>query len=187
MLAPVRITAPSALPVSVPEAKAWARIDHSSEDAVIETMIQAATNMLDGYSGVLGMCILSQTWRVSQRDWTWQIRLPFPNVNGVSVSYFDASNVEQTISASFYELIVDSRGAIVRFKDDFTDPSVYDDRSDAVRVAVTSGYANAGAVPSEIKSAIMMLVANWFEDREATGTMTPGVAALLAPIRSQRI
>lgn len=189
MIKPVRTVEPAIQPVTLAEAKLWARIDHSEHDEMVASMLAAAIAHLDGYTGVLGRCIINQTWNQKFHDWCMDLRLPFPDVSSItSVKYFDASNVEQTVSSSLYELLEDERGCFVRMTDDFTDPSLYDDRSDPVSVTFVAGYGAAATdVPGAIKAAIKMLVSHWY-DAPAAGdqqmTEIPfGVSAMIAPYR----
>lgn len=191
MLKPVRTSAPSTAPVSVADAKAHCDVTYSDDDDLFTALIEAATAHLDGWTGILGRCLVTQSWQVSFYDWpaSGDIRLPFPDVSAItSVKYYDTDNAEQTVSSSLYELIEDERGAIVRFLDSFTSPSVYDDRTDAVNIVFVAGYGAASAVPGAITTAIKMMVANWYETREATTpqqmTEVPmGAQMLLAPYR----
>lgn len=191
MLRPIRITPPAASPVSIDEARAHCRVDSDDDDAVISALIDTAVSHLDGWSGVLGRCLIDQDWRVSLRDWPVcrVIRLPFPDVSAATVKYFDAANAEQTVAADVVTLLEDERGAFVRFSDGFSFPSVYDDRDDGVRVEFTAGYGAAAAdVPQSIKTAILLMVAHWYNNREASAESQSseipfGVSALIAPFR----
>jgi len=57
----------------------------------------------------------------------------------------------------------------------------------AVRIKFTAGYGAAGAVPSDLASALMLLVAHWDQNREPVviGTIVSSVPlsveSLLAP------
>lgn len=190
MIRPVQTVAPAELPVTLAEAKAHLRVDHDTEDDLISTLLQAAVDHLDGHGGVLGRCLINQTWRVD--FWTWQpaFRLPFPDVSSVSsVVYSDVDNAEQTVSAGLYELIEDAQGGLVKMLDDFTEPTLYDDRSDPVRITFVAGYgADADDVPSAIKAAILLMVGHWFKNREAVADFSPNVLpmavdALITPYR----
>lgn len=191
MLRPVLTSAPATTPISVTEAKAHCDITYSGDDSLIGALVDAATAHVDGWAGILGRCLVTQSWRVSFADWPASgcIRLPFPDVSAItSVKYYDADNVEQTVSSSLYELLEDERGSFIRFLDDFTSPSVYDDRSDGVRVVFVAGYGNAAAVPAAIRVALLMIVAHLYENREAVTMgqaieLPMGAAALLAPYR----
>lgn len=191
MLRPVRTQAPSEALLALADVKAHCRVDFSDDDPLLTALIQAATDHLDGWSGVLGRCLVSQEWRVDLCAWPAKgvIRLPFPDVSSVTVKYFDADNQEVTVASSLYQRLEDERGSFIHFLDDFTFPTVYDDRSDAVQVTFTAGYGDAADVPQAIKHAALFLIAHWYENREAaTVGVTPDVLpmavdALIAPYR----
>ena len=50
-------------------------------------------------------------------------------------------------------------------------PTIYD-RFEAMVIRFTLGYANAGAVPEDIKLAIKLLLATWYENRQTVVTGT---------------
>ncbi len=170
MIRPVQTAAPAELPVTLAEAKAQANISHADDDTLITSFIEAATAVLDGYSGVLGRCIVSQQWRQDFTDWAWRLRLPFPDVSSVTITYEDQDNQAQTVSADDYEVIEDARGSVVVFRDAFEEPGLYDDKVAPVHVAFTAGYGDAADVPANIKAAIKLLVAHFDANREAVGT-----------------
>lgn len=64
----IRITPPTAEIVSLDDAKAHLRVDHDHEDMLIQTYLDAATAWVDGFDGVLGRCVLEQTWRASAAE-----------------------------------------------------------------------------------------------------------------------
>ncbi|WP_353641326.1 head-tail connector protein [Mesorhizobium sp. WSM2239] len=191
MLRPARTSAPDAKPVSLEEAKAHCRVDHNDDDSVISALIDAAVAYLDGWAGVLGRCIINQGWSVSLCDWPncGVIRLPFPDVSAATVKYFDTDNVERTVSASLFERLEDERGAFIKFRDDFTTPTVFDDRSDGVRVEFTAGYGQAASdVPAALRAAVLLTIAHWYERREAAtadalSEIPFGASALITPYR----
>lgn len=191
MLRPVLVTAPAAVVVSIEEAVRHCRADGVVEDLpLIESLIKAATQHLDGWSGVLGRCLINQQWRVSFRDWDrCGFRLPFPDVSAVVMVYSDADNAEQTVNSALYEVLPDAMGTVLRFRDAFTAPLVYDDRSDAVRVTLTAGYGTAAtSVPEPLRQAILLLVAHWYQHREAVsvddvGPLPIAVDRLIEPYR----
>jgi uncharacterized phiE125 gp8 family phage protein len=188
MLAPVRTAAPTAL-VSLAEAKVHLVVDAelTEFDALISGFIATATQHFDGYSGVLGRALVTQTWRQDFCGFSGRMALPLgPAASISSVAYFDGSNATQTLAASVYGLFTDARGPYVGLKPDQVWPSSYS-RPDAVSVTYVAGQ-DAADVDPRVKTAIMMLVASWFEHREAFGpealTEIPfGVWALIAPLR----
>ena len=191
MLAPIRVTAPDTLPVTLAEAKLHLRVDHDDEDDLITGLIGAATDHLDGWAGILGRCLVNQEWRVSLCSWPASriIRLPFPDVSAATVKYFDADNAEQTVSSGEVATLHDAGGSFLRLSDSFASPSLYSDRDDAVQVTFTAGYGAAGTdVPAPIRTAILLMVAHWFHNREAVGDgslaeLPLGANALIAPYR----
>lgn len=191
MLRPVLVTPPVVKPVSLEEAKAHCRVDVADDDTVIVALIDAAISHLDGWAGVLGRCMVNQVWRINLGDWPrcGIIRLPFPDVSAATIKYFDADNSEQTVSSSLFERLEDERGVFISLGAAFTFPTVFDDRSDGVKVEFTAGYgAAATAVPASLRTAILLTVAHWYENREtaAAGSVTEipfGASAMIAPFR----
>lgn len=198
MLAPVRTAAPNALPVEVDEAKAHLRIVERDgagavlpheDDALVEAFIAAATDHLDGWSGILGRALVNQTWRQDFAGFGGCLRLPLAPADGVqSVKYFDSANVEQTLPSASYQILVDAGGPFVALKSGQSWPSTFV-RPDAVSVSYVAGYGGADKVPPAIKAAILLHVGHLYENREAVnvgsiGSALPlGHAALIAPYR----
>jgi len=187
MLAPVRTAAPSEKPVTLAEAKAQCRVDHSDEDTKIAAFIAAATGHLDGYTGILGRALVTQTWRQDFSAFASKLRLPLKPVASItSVTYYDGDNAQQTLSSSVYELLTDAAGPYLALKPDQDWPGTYD-RAAAVSVTFVAGAAVAD-VPEEIKQAILLMVGHWYENREAVteakmSDLPLAVDALLRPYR----
>lgn len=186
MFPPVRTTAPAATPVSLTEVKAHCRVDGTDSDTVLTALLNAAVDHLDGWSGILGRCLVTQTWRQDFASFGC-LRLPLGPVSSIdTITYFDDENAQQTLPDSIYTLRSDALGAFVDLKPDQAWPSVYN-RADAVSVTFIAGTA-AADVPAAIKAAIMLLVSHWNEHREAAieggvSELPMGVAALIAPYR----
>lgn len=189
MLRPTLITPPADLPVALEEFKAQAVIDYDDDDTLANTLLTAAAAHLDGYTGILGRCMVSQGWAQGYQDWAWRLRLPFPDVSEVSVSYRDADGAVQSVDSSLFEVVEGAGGPWVCFKDAFTDPSLDDDRAAPVTVSFTAGYGAASEVPAPLKVAVMMLAAHWYASREAVSTganpatVPLGFDAIIAPYR----
>ena len=96
------ITPPATPLVPLADAKAMLLVDHTADDALITTLIAAATIEAQG---VAARSFVTQTLLLSLDAWPADgaVRLPFPPLATVtSVKYFDADNVEQTIAAADY-------------------------------------------------------------------------------------
>lgn len=196
MLAPVRVTAPEILPVSIEEAKARLRVDHGDDDDVINAYLAAAVEHLDGWTGILGRCLVEQEWRQDFEAARQTLPLPLgPVIDIVSVSFTDAAGNGAVVDPADYELKVDAAGrggVLLRYE---AVP-----RGRPASVQFKAGYLTIPAqadperpaestVPAPIKTAIMLMVGNWYQNSEAVNVgnivneMPLGVAALLAPYR----
>lgn len=194
MLAPVRTVAPDAGDpiVTWDQAEKHLRLDgDTSEQAMVEALVAAATQHLDGWSGILGRALVTQTWRQDFDGFRYCLRLPLAPVQSIeTVTYYDGDNAQQTLGSDVYELRTDELGPYVGLKPDQSWPGVYG-RIDAVSVTFVAGYGAASAVPQAIKQAILLMVGSWFEGREETvigvsvGSLPTSVAvtSLLAPYR----
>jgi uncharacterized phiE125 gp8 family phage protein len=192
MLRPIRTAAPALRVVDVEEAKAHLRVEVDDEDDLIEGLVLAAESRLDGWAGLLGRCMINQTWRASYASWCGPVmELPFPDVSSVDVTYFDSDGVEQTLSDVHYGLIETAGGTAIEWRASFAAPSL-SSRSDAVRVSMVTGFgAAASEVPEAIRHAIKLMVGGWYENREesvigvSVASLPVSLAAesLIAPYR----
>lgn len=186
-MVPKRITPPTEPVVVTADMKDHLSVDFDTDNELITGYVQAATDHLDGYAGILGRCLVAQDWQMKLEDWPIHaLRLPFPDVSVAEITYLDADGAEQSVPDDEFELIETALGTEIRFKDRFSAPSVSDDTDQAITVTFTAGYGDVSDVPAPIKAAIMLLVAHWYEHREASGKadVVPfGVTVLTAPYR----
>lgn len=182
MLAPVRTAAPTGTIISLSDAKRHLRVDHDDEDALIGALINSAVAYFDGYSGILGRALLTQTWQMSFDAFDDEMRLPVGNLLSVtSVTYYDASNALQTLPTSVYTSFSDALGPYITLKPGQAWPSGYY-RPDAISVTWTAGYGPAASdIPAPIKQAILLLVGHWYTNREAVN-VAAGIVALELPM-----
>lgn len=176
------ITPPAALPISLAEAKAHLRVDHTDEDDLVEALIRAAVDHLDGWAGILGRALEPQTWRLSEaRDVrlprSGAVRLPLgPVVSITSITYLDADGAEQTIAGASYWL----------HGEDVVPDDVWPEGT-----GLTVTWVAGTGTPPAVKQAILLLVGHWYANREAVtaGALSNAplaVAALLTPHRLGR-
>ena len=174
-----RITAPTAAPITLAEAKAQARVDHDDEDLLIQHTIDAATAWLDGPAGILGRCLVTQSWQMGLDAVTGPILLPFPDSEIDSAVFTDAVGGELD-----YQLSQQDQRLLFRPLAGFGRPAT---------ITFTAGYGAPADVPAAIRQAMLLLIAHWYEHREAVslgadGTALPmAVDALLAPYRRVRL
>lgn len=159
------VTAATAQPVSIADVKDHVRITHDDQDARLDGYIKAATRYIENISD---RQLMTATWRLSLDDFpTWELVLPKPPLQSVSsVQYVDGDGATQTWASSNY--IVDTYsdpGRITPAYGKFW-PSPRD-QVNAVTIQFVAGYTSAANVPATIRQALLMLVAHWYENREA--------------------
>lgn len=154
-MTPTLITPPADMPVTLDEAKAHCRVDGLEDDALITGLIAGAVGHLDGWTGVLGRCIMPQTWRVTAA--AGDVVLPLPDVTGAT---FGGQPLTVTKSAL---------GPVVTL---------------AESGDVTFECAMPDHLLATAKVAVLLLVGHWYANRETvvTGTISselPMAASML--------
>jgi uncharacterized phiE125 gp8 family phage protein len=161
------ITAPDEI-ITVNEAAEFMRAEFSSsEEDIIETLITASRQMCQEY---LGRLIGEQTveLRISAFP-AGPIQVPAPLISVESIKYLNQSRVETEIDASEFIVCDSEPGEILPVN---TWPAAYGS-SDAVRVVFKAGYSGDGSpalaerLPKTIRTAMLMQIADMFENREA--------------------
>lgn len=204
------VTAPSGDVVADSEVYDHLRLDTAGSPAApvdatyVRTLRDVAVAHLDGAEGVLGRALLTQTWRLhldqfpegSWRGWERDLAevaivLPLPPLQSVtSISYVDADGQTQTLASSQYQVV--NRRQRPSFVVEAVNGSGWpgtEDRPQAVTVTFVAGYGAAADVPAPIRQAILLLTAQWYEQRQpiAVGaivnTLPFAVDALLEPLR----
>jgi uncharacterized phiE125 gp8 family phage protein len=183
---PTRTAPPTGEVVTLDEVRDVARVQgFTDDDALLQSFIATAVDRLDGYSGTLGRCLLTQTWLCPFASWSVGIlQLPFPDVSEVHVRYIDPDGQEAgPVASENYELVEMPLGAQVRFTSSFGMPALSANHAFPVRVSVTAGYGLPADVPMPIRSAIKMMVSDLYN-----GTRNGRqIDDLLAPYRAQVI
>lgn len=183
--------APSALAVSLAEAKAHCRIDSDVDDALVERLLRSAMRTLEAHTGIRTVPVSLQ-WR--QTGWCRSIELPGAPVRDVTaVTYLDADNAEQTLPADSWYWRRTVSGALVEYADGVSLPTL-STRAESVRVDFTAGYDDPAAsgsgddpqtAPDErIGQAVLLLTGHWYENRE---TVVVGGSVHDIPLGFQRL
>lgn len=189
-LLPVRTVAPASALIATADAKAHLRIDDDDQDEYVDGLVAAATSWLDGYSGVLGRALITQTWAQSFDGFPscGTIRLALGPLGAVSSVSYRLDGTATTLSSSIYRTGTDHLGPFVALIDGETWPSP-DIRADAVTVTWTCGYGAADDVPESIRQAALLLIGHWYANREtavvgvSANEVPLAVDALIAPYR----
>jgi uncharacterized phiE125 gp8 family phage protein len=188
MLAPVRTVAPAAPILTIEEVKAHLRVDHADEDLLIAGLIDAATAHIDGYNGILGRALVTQTWTVDFPTFRNRLDIPLGPIQSATIQYYDSTDTQRTLATSVYAVLSDGLGPYITLKYNQQWPQTWT-RDDAVKVTFVAGYGAAAAVPVAIRAAMLLLIAHWYDNRatvsvgETPSEMPLAAAALLAPFR----
>lgn len=186
----VVITPPAAPVVTLGDAKKHLRAeDFNDDDSYIESLVAAATGIIDGPAGWLGRALITQTLELRADEFCDDIALRYPPIASISsVKYDDGDGVEQTLSSGVYRLVGNpSAPRLARVYGESWPSTRW--QSEAIRVRYVAGYGAAStAVPPPIRQAILLMVGELYENREAASdaprTELPfAVNALLSPFR----
>ena len=175
---------PGVEPVILSEAKAHLRVDGTEDDAYINTLIAVTRRLCESYTN---RSFITQTRTVTLDRFPFcttlnpyaAIELPYgpvqtgPSGPSVAVEYLDADGALQTLELDT-DYYVDVQGDIARVRYVNGWPTTRNSYG-AVTVTYTAGYGSDDQdVPEEIKQAMLMQIANLYENRqdEADGVVT---------------
>jgi uncharacterized phiE125 gp8 family phage protein len=142
-------TEPTGELLTVADAKRHLRLFDNSLDDEVTSLIRAARDYAERYTQRTMRGATLRTLKLCEW-WTTALKLPWPPLlasPAPAVTYYDADNVSQTLATTEYavELSTDGGGRLV-WVANATIPTVYD-RTDAISVAFSTGYADAAAIP----------------------------------------
>lgn len=183
------VTAPTTEPISLTEAKQFARITHTQDDPTLTRFVATAREEAER---VMNRGVYTQTWQYKLGRFYDVMYLPMaaPLQNDANASpptapivqYYDPAGVLQTLATSVYTVDTVSRpGRLVRAPAQAW-PSVQADRLDGtVTITYVVGWATVDAIPERIKQGCRQYVTYLDCDRE--GLEAYGLQALQAAER----
>lgn len=160
------ITAPTALPVSLADAKQHLKVEHDADDALITLMLKAAARSAEQE---LNRALMLQTWELRIDAFpAAEIALPMPRVQSISaVAYTDPAGDEQTLGSSLYTLDADLLPGWL-FPALGTSWPDTRDQANAVRITFVSGYGNTPeSLPEDVRVWILLHLGASYRNREA--------------------
>jgi uncharacterized phiE125 gp8 family phage protein len=164
-----RITAATALAVSLIEAKEHLRVTASDDDDLINALITAATETAEQMTG---RAIMPQTWELALDafpDAFELTRLPVASVT--SLKYTNSAGVLTTLAAEAYTLnAADDFGPATVSPAYATSWPTARAQANAVALRFVAGYPTAADVPEAIKAWIKLQVGAMYENRESEAT-----------------
>lgn len=188
----IRISAPATLPVTLEEAREYLRVRNTALDGLIESLIRSVTDSLDGADGLLGRCLVEQTWLLKiDSCFPRVIEVPLPPLIRVeSVSYINTDGEAMTLDPGAYQVAGIQASVKAEISPAFgtTWPETRRAR-EAISITFTAGYSDSQspslpAVPEALKGAILETVATRFEFPEAA---VAGDAVALVPVRASSV
>lgn len=186
----LRLTVPPATePISLAEAKAHLRVTSSTEDTLIGVLISAARQTAENE---LRRALISQTWEKTLDAFPSAIELPYPPIIAITtIVYVDELGATLTLSAPSYQLDNKTEPGWVMPAYGYDWPATRA-VANAVTVTYTAGYGAAAAVPAAIKQWMLLMIGQYYENREGsvpgvTMTPLPFIAGLLDPYRVMKV
>lgn len=173
-------TAPSVEPVTVEEAKVFCRIDISDDDALITSLIKAAREASERYTG---RAYINQTITLVGNGQDRLLTLPRPPQSAIStVKYLDSANAWQTMTLNTDYKVISVGNAKAIYLE--TLPYINADSQFTLEVVYTAGYGStAASVPEPLKQAVLQRVAAMYEHRGDGIVNNAAAKALEGPFR----
>ena len=183
--APFLTQAPVALPVEVPTAREHVRGD-TDDDALIGFYLASAVMQAENATGLF---LITSTVQISCPMLERRTVLPIAPVQSLVIGYLDPTGTAQVVPADTY--IVSGLGTtrpIITLRPGCAWPTAME-HPEAFTVTAICGYGDSGdAVPAPIKQAILLLVGDYYANREDTiaersvtpATLPNGVTVLLS-------
>jgi uncharacterized phiE125 gp8 family phage protein len=171
------VTPPATEPISVTEAKAWARVDQQLDDVIIAGLIASVRQQFDGKDAWFGRALLTQTWDLvldrfpgpPPYDASWSIIVPLPPLQSVlSITYLDSAGASIVLPPTDY--VVDTVSEPGRIVPAFGKiwPMTGGNRINTVTVRFVAGYGDQPSdVPQAIRDWLKQAIAYLYDHREA--------------------
>ncbi|KAF1043057.1 MAG: hypothetical protein GAK35_02377 [Herbaspirillum frisingense] len=149
---------PTAIPVSVAQAKKSLRIEADSTDMddLVELWVRGITTKLEHE---IGQVVMEQTWVVTA-DWLFPgIDLPHPVIAVTGITYLDQEGVRQTLDPQLYTLTSTEFSSTLSAADGSCWP---DGRG--VEIIVSCGFgAEQAAVPANVQLYVLAKLAEQYD------------------------
>lgn len=155
---PVRISGDSALDmIPLATAKLHLRVDHTSEDSLIEAMIETAVVAIEQMTNRI---LRPGNFYLYADEWRSQA-FTFGPVNSISaVEYYDEANELSELSSGWWADL-NSTPQRITF---LAPPTIYSDRHQGIRITANCGEAT---IPAPLRQAALLLVGHYYENRQA--------------------
>ncbi len=184
-MAALLLTGPTVEPWTLAELKAFLRVEHDADDAVIASLLAAARSQVEALTR---RALLLQSWRLSYDAWPrdGRIRLRLGPLRALTAAQvIDSSGAAQPIALDCF--VVDVAEGVIAAVGSLPQPGR---RVAGIALDVELGFGAAPSdVPELLRHAVRTLAAHWYDNRGLVAignsvAMLPGsVAAMLASFR----
>lgn len=159
------ITAPTTEPISLAEVKSQLRIDSTTEDTYLGTLITAAREYCEMFQN---RAYITQIWELTLDGWPcFPLKIPMPPlINVTSIKYFDTTDVETLWVDTNYYVDTDSEPGRIGLGYSIVLPTTTLRSLNAIKIQYVAGYGAADDVPQRTKQAILLLIGHMYENRE---------------------
>jgi uncharacterized phiE125 gp8 family phage protein len=140
--------------------------DEPYDAALIDELIAAAVDRLDGPNGLLNRALITQTWLAQLPRFEREMRIPLPRCRLVSsITYIDPDGDSQAVALDAFRVVgLGTDHARIVPVDNWPDTAR---RDDAVAVTFVAGFGDApDDVPGSIRLALCEMVATAYAHRE---------------------
>ena len=172
-------TSPYTEPITVDEAKEFARIDGTDEDTLIEGFITAARMNCEAF---LGRALIEQTITMKMDFWPGAVvDLPRPPLISITaVETLDEDDTATEYSSENYYAIIESIPGQLVLKRDVTFPFNTDRDYQGYQIRFKAGYGSSAAdVPRPIREGLKLWVTDIYENRVIRPEPPPEAMTLL--------
>lgn len=180
---------PAAEPVALADIKAFLKIEHDDEDALIGALVAAARLHVEA---AVRRVLIAQGWRLTLDAWPVagaagrRIDIPLGPVLEIgTLAVLDAAGIPRPLDPAAWT--ADTSGIPARIEvRDAPPPGL---PLGGIRIDYTAGYGGPADVPAPLVQAVRLIAAHWYETREPVAFGGPAhlvpetIAALIAPYR----
>lgn len=168
------VTAAAVEPITTAQAKLFLRVDHDTDDALIDGMITTARQWIESYTR---RSLTDQVYDLAYGGWfALGAPLYLPHAPLVaaadvaSVKYYDENDELQTLDASYYTVRASAGAFAGRAYIEYAGlvlPTLSSNIEHPVVVRATCGYGAAATdVPKGIVSALYLMIGELYEQRQ---------------------